>query len=417
MTTAEADPTTVGDECLSAIFLTPEGIADPNPFYHRLRDVSPVHHSGLGMTVLTRYDDCRAMLRDNNFSSSRGGPSGALGSPEALEFRLAQEKLRGDTPNSLLFLDPPDHTRLRGLVSRAFTPRTVDRMRADIVEFTEEALDGLAADGGGDVMDHLAFPIPVAVIAALVGVPRADTQRFRSIASDLTLGLEPAASLEDLQASAAASSEMWAYFTDLLAKRRDQREDDLISALIDTQDGDDRLTDDEIIVMTILLFAAGFETTTNLIGNAVGALLRNPDQLELLWGNPDLVAGAVEEVLRWDSPVQLDGRTALPGASVGGATFNAGDSVLTLLGAANRDPAVFDDPDRFDITRTGTQIMSFSSGIHYCLGANLARVEGQEVVAGLIRRFSTIEQAGDLVQRPRMTLRGYEAVEIAAISR
>jgi cytochrome P450 len=229
--------------------------------------------------------------------------------------------------------------------------------------------------------------------------------------------LEPGATLEELVSARAAFEEMWVYFRELVAERRRAPADDLISALLEVEEAGDRLTENELISTTILLFSAGMETTQNLIGNGLGALFANPDEQARMWADPFKVDAAVEEMLRWDSPVQLDGRQALVDAEVGGLEVAKGTTVVTLLGAANRDPAQFSDPDRFDIGRDEGPPLSFASGIHYCLGANLARAEAQETFAGLIRRFAHIEQAGDLVHRSRMTLRGYEAVPIRVTPR
>ena len=410
-----------GDEYLLNLFLTDEGIADPAIWYKKLRDESPVFQSSSGAIFLSRYEDCRMVFRDNRLGKdNREGPGGtALPREESEEVQAYREQIsanRSDSSPSMLFLNPPDHTRLRGLVSRAFTPRRVESMRDSIKELTEDCLDNLADVGEGDAMEILGF-LPVNVIGELVGVPRSDWEYFRPLVTAGVASLEAAPSLEELKASTAAFTEMGEYFTALLEERKARPKDDLMSALIEVEESGDRISEAEVVSTVILLFAAGMETTQNLIGNGLGALFAHPDQMELLWNNQEYVESAVEEMLRWDSPVQLDGRTALEDTEIPDLKLPKGSQIGTLIGAANRDPARFTNPDDFQIQRNEGQPLSFASGIHYCLGANLARTEGQEMFDGLIRRFKTIEQAGDLKQRGRLTLRGYEAVPVKVTSR
>jgi cytochrome P450 len=290
-------------------------------------------------------------------------------------------------------------------------------LRASIRTLADGMVDDFVEAGGGDLLEALAFPLPVAVIGTMVGVPEPDWPQFRSLITASAAGIEPTASADELRAAATSSGEVREYFSALLAERRASPQDDLLSDLIQVEDEGDRLSDGEIIAVSTLLFAAGFETTTNLIGNGMGALLGHPDQMAALWDDPSLLPTAVDEVLRWDSPVQLDGRTVLEPAEVAGQQVEVGTRVMTLLGAANRDPEHFDDPERFDVTRKEGPPMSFASGIHYCLGANLSRAEGQEVFGALIQRCSAIEPAGDLVRRNRMTLRGFLSVPVTVKTR
>lgn len=418
--TDAAERQQAGDEVLANLFFTPEGIADPSPWYHRLRDLAPVHRSGTGTIFLTRFEDCNEVLRDNRFGKGDDDDRGVglpSADPAAAAYRTEQRRRNPDQTRSLLFLDPPDHTRQRRLVSRAFTPRRVEQMRATIGELAHRCVDDLADAGEGDLLDLVGFPLPVAVIGAMVGVPEQDWRRFRPLITRSAVGIEPTATVDDLRDAEAASDEAWSYFVDLVAERRARPQDDLLSDLIRVEEAGDQLTESEVIMVAILLFAAGFETTTNLIGNGMGALLRNPAEMERLWDDPSLLPTAVEEVLRWDSPVQFDVRRALQPADVAGEPVDEGTTVVTLLGAANRDPGHFSDPDRFDVARDEGPPMSFASGIHYCLGANLARAEGQEVFGALRERFRSIELAGELVQRPRTTLRGYEAVPVLVTPR
>ncbi len=410
------------DQALAEMFFTDAGIADPAPFYHHLRSVAPVHLSGTGATFLTRFDDCQRILRDNRFGKANRGSGGGLipdTDPAVIALRAEQMErfIASGRPASMLFLNPPDHSRQRSLVARAFTPKRVEQLRASIRVLADDAVDQLAEAASADLLEVLAFPLPVAVIGTLVGVPAADWGSFRQLISASAAGIEPGASLDELHAAEHANVEVWEYFGGLVAERRRQPQDDLLSDLITVEEAGDSLSAGEISAVAILLFAAGFETTTNLIGNGIGALLRNPDQMARLWADPSLVPRAVDEVLRWDSPVQLDVRTALEPADFDGEPVDVGQQFVTLLGAANRDPAQFTEPDRFDIARDEGAPMSFAAGIHYCLGANLARAEGKEVFESLIARCSTIELDGELVQRRRMTLRGYEAVPVAVTAR
>ncbi len=425
-----------GDELFIRLFFSPDGFAAPQPLYRQLQDEVGVHLSGFGGALLTRYDDCRAILRDQRFGQGDGMPDGAFGGADTPELAL-RRKLQAERAASgrisMLGLDPPAHTRQRSLVSRAFTPRRIEALRPRISELVEGCLDEVEAQGRDgtpvDLMETLARPLPVSVISEMLGVPRTDWPLIRDHVTDLVTILEPAAPLDVLQRAEAASDALWAYFIELLAERRRQPSEDLLSGLAAAADGTDQLTDNEILALAILLFAAGSETTTNLIGNGVHQLLKHPDEMERLWANPELVPSAVEEILRFDSPVQLDGRACLEPAEFAGLRFEEGDRVITLLGAANHDPLRFPDPDRFDIARyappelggpnesAAEPVMSFGSGIHYCLGANLARLEGAEVMAGLIRRFSAIGDSGPREYRNALVLRGLTSCPVTVTPR
>ena len=417
-----------GDHLFATIFFTPEGYADPIPSYRAFHETAPVHVSAFGGAVLSKYEHCRALLRDQRFGNGDRRQANdspfVAGDPAIMAVRQEINERQAGAAESMLGLDPPDHTRQRSLVSRAFTPRTVEKLRPRIAAQVDTYLDHMVDNGGGDLMADLAMPLPVSVISEMLGVPADDWPGIREPVTALVASLEPGASIDELRASMDARDTLVAYFGDLIARRTTEPADDLISALIAARDEHDKLSDAEVMAVTILLFAAGAETTTNLIGNGVNALLNHPDQLERLWNDPSLVPAMVEEVLRYDSPVQLDGRTCLEPAEFAGLSFEPGDRVITLLGGANHDPDVFPDPDRFDIGRYSTSaeptaepVMSFGSGIHYCLGANLARVEAQEAFSGLIRRFGTIEAAGERPFRQRMVLRGLEWLPISGTPR
>jgi cytochrome P450 len=283
---------------------------------------------------------------------------------------------------------------------------------------TASVFDDLAAAGDADILDVVGFPLPVRVIGELVGVPESDRDRFRGLVRAAATALEPGTTEAQLDDAQSAMGEMQEYFRALIATRRGDPRDDLTSALIaarDDQDlaAEDRLTEDEMIITLILIFAAGFETTTNLIGNGVLSLLRHPAELARLRADRSLVPAAVEEILRFESPVQVDARRALEDAEIGEVTIPAGDWVITFLGAANRDPAVFDDPETFRIVPRPAQVMSFASGIHYCLGASLARLEGQAVFGQLLDRFATIEWLDDEpAWRNTLILRGLTELNV-----
>lgn len=391
------------DTLVVELVATPEGKADPYPRYAALRTHVPVHRSAIGFWVLSRYDDCQRVLRDPRVGKDFSGAARALGLSE--EHQAEQAAFRNDHSN-MLFSDPPDHTRLRGLATRAFTPRTVEALRPRVVSLVDELIDGFGT-GEVDVMDALAFPLPVTVIGEMLGVPAEDRAQFRPLVRASTAVLELAVTPEALGAATAARATMEEYFTGLVADRRAHPADDLLTQLIEAEDKGDQLSERELISTAILLFAAGFETTTHLIGNGLLALLRHPDELDRLRDDRSLLRSGVEELLRHDSPVQINARTANDDIEVGDHLVEAGSTLLVLLGAANRDPERFVDPDRLDLGRADGSSLSFGSGIHYCLGAALARLEAQVVLDRLLDRFGTWELIGGQPRhRDSLTLRG-----------
>ena len=308
------------DALLLELFLTPEGKADPYPRYTGLLETAPVHPSAvLDSWVLSRFEDCQFVLRDPRFGKDPDQIGRRVGLDE--EVLAAERAFRGGR-ESLLMLNPPDHTRLRKLVSKAFTPRTVEALRPHIVRLTDDILDGI--DGRGtrsepvDVMSELAFPLPVTVIGEMLGVPADDRAQFQTLVRATTRTLEMVLTTEILDEASQAFVVMEEYFRDLVAERRRRPADDLLSHLIAVEEAGDQLSIDELISTAILLFAAGFETTTNLIGNGLYALLRHPGELTRLRSDPQLIPSAVEELLRWDSPVQIDGRSTLEEIEIGG---------------------------------------------------------------------------------------------------
>jgi cytochrome P450 len=400
------------DALLGEILLTPEGKADPYPRYAAVREHAPVARTAMDFYVVGRYADCQWVLRDPRFGKGEPGPiweQYALGETEW------QERFGDFTKQtrSMLGLDPPDHTRLRRLVAKAFTPKTVENLRPDIERLTDELLDRL--DGPVDVIPELALRLPISVIGEMLGVPERYRDELQPLirASVATLEINP--SLEQLDAAAAAVREVAALFDELIEARRALPTEDLLSDLIHVEEQGDQLDHAELISTVMLLFGAGFETTTNLIGNGLLALLDHPAEMQRLRDDRALIPTGVEELLRWDSPVQLDGRKAMEPVDVHGIELQPGEEVVTLLAAANRDPRVFENPDTFDVGRTGAQPMSFGAGIHFCLGAPLARAEGRVVFEKLLDRFAVIEPAwGE--ERPRyrdaVVLRGLESLPV-----
>jgi cytochrome P450 len=309
--------------------------------------------------------------------------------------------------HNMLLSDPPDHTRLRRLVARSFTPRQVERLRPAIHDLVDGLLGAMAERGEVEFMSEFALPLPMAVIGELVGVPTADRSGLQPHVRAAAKSIEPVLAEEETDAALAAIAFLGEYFTALLEERRRQPRDDLLSGLAQARERDDRLTDEEIISTAILLFAAGFETTTNLLGNGLLALLTHPDQLAHWRDDPGVAPSAVEELLRFDSPVQFNVRCALEPADLLGEPLERGNRIVVLQGAANRDPARFERPDELDLRRRDNIPMSFGWGVHHCLGAPLARMEGEIVFTALVARLPTLELlTGEPRWRQSFTLRG-----------
>jgi cytochrome P450 len=389
-------------------FFDPEFLADPYPAFHRLRAEDPVHRHPLGFYALTRYDDVAALLRDARFG--KGG------------YQALIEGRFGATPDgprlalSMLFRDPPDHTRLRALVSRAFTPRVVETLRPHVQGIVDRLLERVAGAGRMDVIEDLAYPLPVTVISELLGVPAGAADLVKTWSRDVARALDAIVlpvGQDVIEQGRRATGAMADYFRGLVEERRRRPGPDLLSGLVEAEEAGDRLTEEELLATCILLYVAGHETTVNLIGNGLLALLRHPAEWRRLREDPALLPGAIEELLRYDGPVQRVGRIAASDAEVGGVGIPAGSLVVGLLGAANRDPAQFAEPDRLDVTRGELRHLAFGTGIHYCLGAPLARLEAQVAIGTLLRRFPApaldVERP---VWRPSSTLRGLEALPV-----
>jgi cytochrome P450 len=317
---------------------------------------------------------------------------------------------------SMLDRDPPDHTRLRGLVSKAFTPRVVERLRPHIQQIVDGLLDRVESAGSMDLIESFAYPLPVIVICQMLGVPVEDRERFKQWGLDIARGLDSILLPPDsevLLRSAASRRALSDYFRELIAKRRASSREDLLSALIAAEEAGDKLSEEELLATCILLLVAGHETTVNLIGNGTLALLRHPDQLQRLREHPELISSAVEELLRYDGPVQRTARIPSEDVTIGGQTIAKGEMVMPFIGAADRDPAQFPDPDRLDIARADNRHIAFGWGIHFCLGAPLARVEGQLAILTLVQRLPKLALATDTPEyRQSLTLRGLTALPV-----
>ena len=382
----------------------PGFLDDPYPVYARLREDHPLARIDFGASVLwlvTRYADVEAILKDSRVwkDVTRHPQWGAESQADGFE-------------RSMLFRDPPDHTRLRALVSRAFVPAVVRTLEPRIAAIVADLLDDLARRGEGDFMADVARPLPVIVIAELLGVPPADRDGFRRLSELVIRGSDfVTSSAQDMEASQAASHDLSAYFAGLVAQRRAAPGDDLLTRLIAAQAEEGRLAEDELLATCNLLLIAGHETTMNLLGNGLVALLARPDEVDRLRRDRSLVPSAVEEMLRYDAPVQrATFRFAGEAFDLHGQTLHAGDQVGCVLGSANRDPAAFPDPDRFDVGREPNRHLAFGRGIHFCLGAPLARLEATLAVDALIGRFDV--DLGTPMRRPGTMFRGYERLPV-----
>ena len=331
---------------------------------------------------------------------------------DLLEEFGGDERERGD--RAILNLDPPDHTRIRKLVSKAFTIRRIEQLRPSIQAQVDAVLDRVAGAGPWDVVDELAFPLPFQVITELLGMPEGDRESIRNWSHALTKTLDPIISEEDMRAAFEASDAMTAYLDEVVPWKRAHPADDVLTGLVQAEEDGDVLSAAELRDQIVLLYIAGHETTVNLIGNGMQALLRHPDQLRRWAEDPALDATAVDELLRYDAPVQLSRRITLEETEIGGRTIAPNTLVMTHLAAANRDPAKWGPTaDQVDVGRPdASQHVTFGSGIHFCLGAALARLEGQVAMSSIIRRFPDLELAGDPVPNGRITLRGLDSLPV-----
>ena len=383
---------------------------NPYPTYARLRKEDPLHRTANDLLLVSRYDDAFQVLRDPT-TSMQGRRNRNAEAPEHM--RVLVERTEGRGP-SLLGLDPPDHTRLRGLVQRTFTPRAISRMREQTTTIVDELLDELVEIQEIDLISQYAFVIPFAVIHQMLGLPDTEMTMVREWSQALSKTLEPFLTPEEVDEAISGGVYMDEYLGEAIAHKRKHPKDDLLTALIEAEEEEDRLSEDELRSMTGLLFIAGHETTVNLIGNGTHALLNNPDQLQIIREDESVDGTMVDELLRYDSPVQNSGRTLTQDTIVGGVEIAAGETILTSLGSANHDE-IFWGPtaSELDVRRKdASRHLSFGNGIHHCLGAALARMEGEIAVANLVRRFPDLDFNGEPTYNGRVILRGRETFPV-----
>jgi cytochrome P450 len=396
------------DEVLDRLLATLDGQTDPYDLYHALRQLAPLHRSALdGVWYASSFAACREIL---------GHPHcGKGGRMTVRRHGVAEDRVRMVERHrrrpSMVTANPPEHARLRGVAKGAFIPPRLEDLRRRVARLVDGRLECLAAMGEADLMAELAYPLPVTVIGELLGIPEEDRDRLRPLVLALATSDEPDSPPEALRRAEAASDELEAYFADLIAFRRERPTGDLLSILVAQRDAG-VLDGDELYSTVFLLFIAGFLTTASLVGNGLLALFRHPQEMARLWRDPGLVAPAVEEMLRYDSPVQLIHRQIMEDIEVDGLRLRQGETVFTLLGAANRDPARFSDPDCFDVGRQGKDHLAFAWGLHFCLGARLARMEAQLIFAGLRDRFSSLDLTEEPLRRPGLAFRSVDALRI-----
>ena len=388
--------------------LSPYVYLNPYPKYAELRAKDPVHWSSLMHSwVFTRYKDIDAILRDHKRFSND--------SRNRLPTRAMQESTPTPGGPSMLFVDPPEHTRLRALVSKAFTPQAVQALEPRIQATVTELLAQIPDPTAFDLIEAIAYPLPVIVMAELLGVPPKDRAQFKRWSERRARVLEPTVTLPEKQIAYQAALELDTYFLGIINQRRKEPRDDLISSLVAVEEAGDRLTQEELLVMLRLLLIAGNETTTNLIGNGMLALLRHPEQMQRLREDHSLIPTAIEELLRYDSPVQVDGRTVTEDIEIGGRSLKRGDSIVLLMGAANHDPEVFRQPEQLDIMRQEGSHIAFGRGIHYCLGAALARAEARVAFTALLERFAELRLLTTQPQfKDNVVLRGLRTLPVSA---
>ncbi|MFI6638745.1 cytochrome P450 [Streptomyces sp. NPDC050504] len=392
---------------------SPRFVADPYPVYAELRARGRVHwFEPTRQWLVPHHADVSALLRDrrlgrayrHRFTHEEFGRTAPP--PEHEPFHVLND-------HGMLDLEPPDHTRIRRLVSKAFTPRTVERLRPYVHRLAGELVDGLVADGGGDLLTALAEPLPVAVIAQMLGVPESERAPLRPWSAAICGMYELNPSRETAQRAVRASLEFSEYLRGLVAARRKAPGDDLISGLIAAHDGGDALTEQELVSTCVLLLNAGHEATVNATVNGWHALFAHPDQLAALRADPQgLLPTAVDELLRYDTPLQLFERWVLDDIEIAGVRVPRGAEVALLFGSANRDGAVFAEPDRLDLTRRENPHISFGAGVHYCIGAALARLELTASMGELLRRAPGLRPVGEAARRPNFVMRGWEGLEV-----
>jgi cytochrome P450 len=420
MTTAPTEPTEQAEsQALLLRLLDPASRADPYRLCAQFRDRRPFQLPQINLAVFSTYRDCDDVLRHPSSSSDRMKSTFAQRQIQTQTQALieAGAELPSPVPPGFLFLDPPDHTRLRKLVSKAFAPKVVNALQPDISALVDGLLDRIAEKGQFEVVDDLAYPLPVAVICRLLGVPIEDEPQFSHASALLAQSLDPfitftGAPPEGLKERLESAMWLRGYLNDLIEQRRSQPGDDLMSGLIAVEESGDQLTQDEIVSTCVLLLVAGHETTVNLIGNAILALMREPRQFAALGADAARAPAVIEETLRYDPPVQLVGRIAMDDMTIGGLEVPTGDVMILLLAAAQRDPAEFDRPDTFDPDRGTLRHFGFGRGAHYCLGAPLARLEASVALSALTARFPQARLASEPQYKTNVTLRGLSSLTV-----
>lgn len=414
--------------------LDPRFRSDPYPLYDGLRDHERVHHAPLGITLISGYDECLSILKnplvssdqrhaDLRFAAGRGGAGIIAEAPGRLMFQLADRHSRGRGEGAfvrlaqqlLITLDPPDHTRIRALASRAFTPRVVEQMRPSIEALAHRLLDEVADDGGTDLLAAYCYRFPVTVICELLGVPSEDHARFSAWVPDLVAGLDATAVASHTLRRRAdlAVVRLSRYLEQLIRRLRTDPDDRLLSALIAASDGDDYLTETELVAFAGLLLVAGHETTANLVGNGLWHLWRHADQFHRWRTEAEIRPNGVDELLRYDTPVQLATRCATEPMDVGGTSLPAGRILALMIGAANRDPQRFTEPAQLDLERREGPPLSFGFGIHHCLGASLARTEAEVALSVLFDRFPRLRIVLEQPRwKPTLVFRGLRELPV-----
>ena len=389
----------MSDETTDEVFLNPfeEGFFD-NPYrqYRRLREKAPVHQSPIGPWSLLGYEECARLIRDPSLS--------------------VEDRNATVGPRDILNMDPPDHTRIRRLLSKAFTPRRIEELVDTTQSLVDTMLDGIEDRGRLDVIPDLAFPLPFAVISRMLGMPEDDSESVRDWSHTLVQVLEPMLAPEELAKVMIASENLRGRVTEVIEEKRKKPADDLLSALIAVEEQGDRLSEEELLDQVMLLYIAGHETTVNLIGNGMLALLRNPEQLNKLVKTPQLIDNGIDELLRFDSPVQFTRRVALADIEIDGNSVAAGSMIFAMLGSANHDPEHFGpNADELDLARLeAPHHLSFGGGIHHCLGAVLARMEGRIGIGSLVQRFPNMELTDEPAKwNQRLVLRGLDSLPVS----
>lgn len=387
--------------------LSPDFLTNPYPFYHRLRSKDPIQWVSSikekGWFV-TGYKEASDILKDSRFKTRIPLPQNSK----------AYEQLTSVQKNMMLFKNPPDHTRLRSLVSKPFSPRVIENLRPSIEETVHQLLDNLHGTSSMDIISDFAFPLPGTIIAGILGVPMEDRQQFKEWSTILIRTVDLTRTEKVLRSGSDVALKLVEYFRSLIKQRLQHPQNDLISMLIKEEEKGSKLNEEELLATCILLLIAGHETTVNLIGNGVLSLLQHPEQLEKLKESPSLIHSAVEECLRYESPTQMTARFAGEDIEIGGKLIRKGQQVYILLGAANRDPEHFSNPDQFDITRTPNHHLAFGAGAHFCLGASLARLEAQIAINALLHRIPNLQLETDRLEWRRLA--GFRALKSLPVS-